>query len=57
MNGLEKLELLDSIALKLEARMTFNDINHYFRGHGVFTQNNKDSQNNTVAQPCKSHHF
>jgi len=38
MNGLEKLEFLDSIALELQGRMTFNDIDAYFRSHGVPTQ-------------------
>ena len=38
MNGLEKLELLDSIALELQGRMTFKDIDAYFKGHGVPTQ-------------------
>jgi hypothetical protein len=38
MNGLEKLEFLDSIALELQGRMTFNDIDAYFKGHGVPTQ-------------------
>jgi hypothetical protein len=38
MNGLEKLEFLDSIALELQGRMTFNDIDTYFKGHGVPTQ-------------------
>jgi len=38
MNGLEKLEFLDSIASELQGRMTFNDIDAYFRGHGVPTQ-------------------
>jgi hypothetical protein len=38
MNGLEKLEFLDSIALQLQGRMTFNDIDTYFKGHGVPTQ-------------------
>lgn len=40
MNGLEKLEFLDSIASELQRRMTFNDIDAYFRGHGVPTQDN-----------------
>jgi hypothetical protein len=35
MNGLEKLEFIDSIALELQGRMTFSDIETYFKGHGV----------------------
>ncbi len=35
MNGLEKLEFIDSIALELQGRMTFSDIEAYFKGHGV----------------------
>ena len=35
MNGLEKLEFLDSIAVELQSRMTFSDIEAYFNGHGV----------------------
>ncbi|WP_218395572.1 toll/interleukin-1 receptor domain-containing protein [Alteromonas lipotrueae] len=37
MNGLEKIEFLDSIGAELQSRMTFSDINTYFRTHGVPT--------------------
>lgn len=40
MNGLQKIEFLDSIGMKLQSRMTFSDIDTYFRGHGVPTQDN-----------------
>jgi len=38
MNGLEKLEFLESIAVELQGRMTFSDIEAYFKGHGVPTE-------------------
>lgn len=38
MNGLQKIEFLDSIGAELQSRMTFSDIDTYFRGHGVPTQ-------------------
>lgn len=38
MNGLEKIEFLDSIGAELQSRMSFSDIDTYFRGHGVPTQ-------------------
>ncbi|HBR0880162.1 TPA: toll/interleukin-1 receptor domain-containing protein [Klebsiella pneumoniae] len=38
MNGLEKIKLLDKIAIELQSSMTFSDIDNYFRGHGVPTQ-------------------
>ena len=38
MNGLEKLEFLDNIGSELQSRMTFSDIDTYFRGHGIPTQ-------------------
>jgi len=37
MNGLEKLEFLESIAIELQSRMTFADIDVYFKGHGIPT--------------------
>ncbi|MBU1621356.1 MAG: toll/interleukin-1 receptor domain-containing protein [Gammaproteobacteria bacterium] len=40
MNGLERIEFIDSIALELQSRMTFADIDTYFRGHKVPTQEN-----------------
>lgn len=40
MNGLQKIELLDNIGSKLQSRMTFADIDTYFRSHGVPTQDN-----------------
>lgn len=40
MNGLQKIELLEEIGSELQSRMTFSDIDIYFRGHGVPTQNN-----------------
>lgn len=39
MNGLEKIKLLDDIGSELQSRMTFADIDTYFRGYGVPTQN------------------
>lgn len=39
MNGLQKIELLESIGLELQSRMTFADIDTYFKSHGVPTQN------------------
>lgn len=38
MNVLQKIEFLDSIGAELQSRMTFSDIDTYFRGHGVPTQ-------------------
>lgn len=38
MNGLQKIEFLDNIGSELQSRMTFSDIDTYFRGHGVPTQ-------------------
>lgn len=38
MNGIEKLELLGVIGSELQGRMTFNDIDAYFRVHGVPTE-------------------
>ncbi|MEH6446603.1 MAG: toll/interleukin-1 receptor domain-containing protein [Oceanospirillaceae bacterium] len=38
MNGLEKIKFLDDIGAELQSRMTFSDIDTYFRGHGVPTQ-------------------
>jgi hypothetical protein len=38
MNVLEKIEFLDKIGTELQSRMTFADIDTYFRGHGVPTQ-------------------
>lgn len=38
MNVLEKIELLDKIGTELQSRMTFADIDTYFRGHGIPTQ-------------------
>ncbi|MBC3764625.1 toll/interleukin-1 receptor domain-containing protein [Neptunicella marina] len=38
MNGLEKIEFLDNIGSELQSRMTFSDIDTYFRGYGVPTQ-------------------
>lgn len=43
MNGLQKIELLEEIGSELQSRMTFSDIDIYFRGHGVPTQNNYPS--------------
>lgn len=40
MNGLEKIKFLDDIGSELQSRMTFADIDTYFRGHGVPTQDN-----------------
>ncbi len=40
MNGLQKIEFLDSIGMMLQSRMTFSDIDTYFRAHGVPTQDN-----------------
>lgn len=40
MNGLQKIKLLDEIGAELQSRMTFSDIDTYFRGHGVPTQDN-----------------
>ncbi|HBC82546.1 MAG TPA: TIR domain-containing protein [Escherichia sp.] len=40
MNGLQKIEFLDKIGMELQSRMTFSDIDTYFRGHGVPTQDN-----------------
>lgn len=40
MNGLQKIEFLDSIGAELQSRMTFSDIDTYFRGHGVPTLDN-----------------
>ncbi|MBS9423400.1 toll/interleukin-1 receptor domain-containing protein [Photorhabdus caribbeanensis] len=40
MNGLEKIKFLDDIGSELQSRMTFTDIDTYFRGHGVPTQDN-----------------
>lgn len=40
MNGLERINFLDTIALELQSRMTFADIDTYFRGHNVPTQDN-----------------
>lgn len=40
MNGLEKIKLLDDIGSELQSRMTFADIDTYFRGYGVPTQEN-----------------
>ncbi|EPA0074238.1 MULTISPECIES: toll/interleukin-1 receptor domain-containing protein [Enterobacter] len=40
MNGLQKIELLEEIGTELQSRMTFSDIDIYFRGHGVPTQDN-----------------
>ena len=40
MNGLEKIEFLDNIGSELQSRMTFSDIDTYFLGHGVPTQDN-----------------
>lgn len=38
MNGLEKIELIDAIAVELQSRMTFSDIDVYFSGHKVPTE-------------------
>lgn len=38
MNGLQKIEFLDNIGTELQSRMTFADIDTYFRSHGVPTQ-------------------
>lgn len=38
MNGLEKIELIDAIAVELQSRMTFSDIDVYFSGHNVPTE-------------------
>ncbi|WP_421222795.1 toll/interleukin-1 receptor domain-containing protein [Aeromonas enteropelogenes] len=40
MNGLEKIELIDAIAVELQSRMTFSDIDVYFSGHKVPTEAN-----------------
>ncbi|MFJ5433738.1 toll/interleukin-1 receptor domain-containing protein [Pectobacterium sp. CHL-2024] len=40
MNGLQKIKFLDDISAELQSRMTFADIDTYFRGHGVPTQSN-----------------
>ncbi|WP_330982484.1 MULTISPECIES: toll/interleukin-1 receptor domain-containing protein [Enterobacterales] len=40
MNGLQKIKLLDSIGTELQSQMTFSDIDTYFKGHGVPTQDN-----------------
>lgn len=40
MNGLQKIEFLDSIGAELQSRMTFADIDTYFKSHGVPTQDN-----------------
>lgn len=40
MNGLEKIELIDAIAVELQSRMTFSDIDVYFSGHKVPTEDN-----------------
>ncbi|CAH6909188.1 TIR domain-containing protein [Vibrio chagasii] len=40
MNGLERIEFLDTIAVELQSRMTFVDIDTYFRGHGVPLKDN-----------------
>lgn len=37
MNGLEKIEFLDNIGSELQSRMTFSDIDTYFRSHGILT--------------------
>lgn len=37
MNGLEKIEFLDNIGAELQSRMTFSDIDTYFKTHGVPT--------------------
>lgn len=37
MNGLEKIEFLDNIGVELQSRMTFSDIDTYFRTHGIPT--------------------
>ncbi|WP_447831819.1 toll/interleukin-1 receptor domain-containing protein [Aeromonas salmonicida] len=38
MNGLEKIELIDAIAVELQSRMTLSDIDVYFSGHKVPTE-------------------
>lgn len=38
MNGLKRIEFLDNIGIELQSRMTFADIDTYFRAHGVPTQ-------------------
>lgn len=40
MNGLERIQFIDDIATELQSRMTFTDIDTYFRGHNVPTQEN-----------------
>ncbi|MEZ8228266.1 toll/interleukin-1 receptor domain-containing protein [Vibrio splendidus] len=40
MNGLERIEFIDTIAVELQSRMTFADIDAYFRGHKVPTEDN-----------------
>lgn len=40
MNGLQKIKFLDEIGAELQSRMTFSDIDTYFHGHGVPTQDN-----------------
>ncbi|AUM04008.1 toll/interleukin-1 receptor domain-containing protein [Enterobacter sp. Crenshaw] len=40
MNVLQKIELLEKIGAELQSRMTFSDIDIYFKGHGVPIQKN-----------------
>lgn len=42
MNGLEKLEFLELISTELQSRMTFADIDLYFKGHGIPTEDTKN---------------
>lgn len=38
MNGLERIEFLDTVGAELQSRMTFSEIDAYFKLHGVPTQ-------------------
>ena len=40
MNGLEKIKFLEDIGSELQSRMRFSEIDSYFQGHGVPTQDN-----------------
>ncbi len=51
MNGLQKVELLENIGLELQARMSFADIDTYFRSHGIPTRS--DSPHNSKRTYAK----
>ncbi len=37
MNALKKIELLEMIGVTLQSKMTFSEINQYFRAHGIYS--------------------